>query len=128
MAGRKLDTDFPGIIEKTKLIEETARSRRVTLGEAYVFIRNDLKRSSTNDQLHLLNGALSQLVFEQTRNWSGDAQSRPGIAHIVGIVGVAEDRKISLAEAVKIAIEENKNNEHWEAISWAIKFLGQKAE
>lgn len=128
MDRRKLDTNFTGIIEKTRLIEEIAKNRDISLGEAYISIRNDFKSSSANDQLHLLNGALSQLVFEQTRNWSGDAQSRPGIAHIVGIVGVAENRKISLAEAVKIAIEENKNNEHWEAISWAIKFLGQKTE
>lgn len=119
--------DFAGIIRKTNLLEELARKRNISLGEAYVITRQETKQLDPNGMV-ALDRALSQLISEKTRHWQGNLSTKPGIAHVMGIVGVAEDRKIPLAEAVKIAIEENKDNEHWEAISWAIKFLGQKTE
>lgn len=128
MNSQGTEDNLGGIVEKTRLLEELSKERGVSLGQAYVIARKDMLDPSLKGELHLLNGALSQLIWEQTRNWAGDPFNKPGIAHVLGIVGVAEDYQISLAEAAKIAIKENRNNEHWNAIAWAIQFLGQKAE
>jgi hypothetical protein len=127
MGRQSPDMDLASIIGKTKLIEELSQARGVSLGEAYVIARGETKPQGLNE-MATLDRALSQLIVEKTRHWKGELSTKPGIAHVVGIVGVAEDLKISLAEAAKIAIKENRDNEHWEAIAWAIKFLGQETE
>lgn len=122
------ELDFAGIAEKARLIETTARDRDVSLGEAYVIARKSMLAPSLIGERGFLDAALSQLIWEKTRHWRGDPRTKPGFVHVMGIVQVSEDSQISLAEAARIAIAENRDNEHWEAIAWAIKFLGQKAE
>lgn len=128
MSSQGAENNLIGIVKKTKLIEELSHIHGVSLGEAYALARKDMGDSPLDSEQRLLIDALDQLIWEQTRNWKGSPSDKPGIAHVLGIVGVAEDLNISLTDAAKIAANENRNNEHWPAIEWAIQFLGQKAE